>query len=145
MRAFEFLLEADLSPSELKKYDTRPGQFADLINNGFVFKNRDGQDVVFNKVDKNTLIKSITTHPARQSFTLPGKVAGKDVLDINTASIVKPAEMRGAKGHLEAEKKKYNIGDIGEALMGLCVTGRLFNEGNAVKESQILAFWPFIQ
>jgi hypothetical protein len=145
MRAFEFLLEASLRPSELKKYDTRPGQFADLINQGFVFKNKDGQDVVFDKVDKDTLINSITTLPVQQSFTLPGKVAGEQVSDINTSTIIKPAAMRGAKGQPETERKSYNIGDIGEALMGLCVTGRLFNEGKDVNEAQILAFWPFIE
>lgn len=145
MRAFEFLLEADLSPSELKKYDTRPGQFADLINQGFVFKNNAGQDVIFDKVDKDTLINNITTLPARQSFTLPGKVEGEQVSDINTSTIIKPAAMRGTKGQPETERKSYNIGDIGEAMMGLCVTGRLFNQGQSVNEKQILDFYPFIQ
>lgn len=144
MRFFEFLKEANLSTAELKKYDNRPAHFADLINQSFVFKNKNGEDVVFDKIDKDQIISSITNTPKGQTFSLPGTVNGKKVAAISTSTVIKPAVLRG-KEPSATERKTYNIGDIGEALMGLCVTGRLFNEGKDVNEAQILAFWPFIE
>lgn len=146
MRAREFILTegSNLSVSTLNDYPDRPGQFADLINKGFEFTGTSGEKVVFDPVNADQLINRIKNR-AEKSIILSATVNGQPNQQFNTSKIIKPPAMRGTGGaDAPKARKEYNVGDIGECMMGMAVAGRILNLGDDIGVDQIKKFWPFI-
>lgn len=154
MRATEFLTEADLAPSELRKHGGKyiktlvrkieDGEPLEIVPDK---QSRYGETVILKKENIEAILKAwfgTTEFPDMEKMEL---AANSDVIpaDKNVAKLVltttngdeltfgalqKTAEFKGGK--------TFNAGDIGEGMLGAAVTARFIARENEITEQDVL-------